>query len=405
MSPLHNAILQGHMDTVTSLLPTSVDERDFLRQTPMHLAIKNSKLVSLLIENGHNINATDVNGMTHLMYAATQRGNDVVQLLISKGASVSPLSPSGFSFIDNGFKAGDTIFITKMVTMICSSRALNEIQFCISKGLGSLRYIDNSTYGHSLWHRLRIDCFLALVNLCDDVNIELPDSLLGRGGLMQYVHSYEEAQVLVRRGFHASRLPKARADLAFSMFSLTPWLDDNLTQFLVEQGADIDHTEVNGQNLVQVLSNICLNSSRGNGRLMDSIRVCLTAGSDLRYFQPIVFPYREGEELQFLRCNSDPGPWGPKHFGDLIWALELVFAVMDIQGHAATRKVLCGFLHAANLRDRGITYSVRYQGHNDLCDDQNIPRADGTFDKIWTCEVESILPSLDSYGCEQLMAM
>lgn len=64
------------------------NERNFLGQTPLHLAVSKPDHMRVLIENGHDLNATDEYGTTPLMYAASYGDTDGVLDLIGAGADM-----------------------------------------------------------------------------------------------------------------------------------------------------------------------------------------------------------------------------------------------------------------------------------------------------------------------------
>ncbi|RAO70065.1 uncharacterized protein BHQ10_006077 [Talaromyces amestolkiae] len=89
---LQDAVLCGSEAAVDNLL-SSVDNlenhRNFLGQTPLHLAVSNPHIFEMILDAGHDMDVTDRWGITPLMYAAAMGVSDVVQLLISKGANIT----------------------------------------------------------------------------------------------------------------------------------------------------------------------------------------------------------------------------------------------------------------------------------------------------------------------------
>jgi hypothetical protein len=65
------------------------EDRNFLGQTPLHLASVNRDISSLLLDAGHSIDTTDKHGITPLMYAAGMGNSEVVQMLILRGADTT----------------------------------------------------------------------------------------------------------------------------------------------------------------------------------------------------------------------------------------------------------------------------------------------------------------------------
>jgi ankyrin repeat protein len=88
MTPLHEAVLLGSSDSVKNWIPRSdKDEKDFLGQTPIHLATSNSSHLLTLASAGHKLDAEDNYGITPLMYAAVAKQEKSVIALLELGAN------------------------------------------------------------------------------------------------------------------------------------------------------------------------------------------------------------------------------------------------------------------------------------------------------------------------------
>jgi len=88
MTPLHEAVLLGSLESVNKWISRSnKDERNFLGQTPIHLAIPNLRHLLALVESGHDVDATDNYGITPLMYAAGVNSEECLIALLEAGAN------------------------------------------------------------------------------------------------------------------------------------------------------------------------------------------------------------------------------------------------------------------------------------------------------------------------------
>ena len=90
---LHNATLRGHKAIVLLLLSAGadIDARNFdLEETALHIAVTNRKddILQILLDKGANVNAVARDGMTALHIATQQGRTDIVQLLVNKGSEV-----------------------------------------------------------------------------------------------------------------------------------------------------------------------------------------------------------------------------------------------------------------------------------------------------------------------------
>ena len=88
MAPLHEAVLLGSLESVNEWITRSdKNERNFLGQTPIHLATSNLKHLLALVNAGHDLNAADNYGITPLMYAAAANLEECLIALLEAGAN------------------------------------------------------------------------------------------------------------------------------------------------------------------------------------------------------------------------------------------------------------------------------------------------------------------------------
>ena len=94
---LHMAILDNDIDTVKSLLRINRelvnDKESKLKWTPLHLAsaLGHEEIITLLIDNGADLNAKDEDGKTPLFYASSKGHKEIVEILINHGADVNAM--------------------------------------------------------------------------------------------------------------------------------------------------------------------------------------------------------------------------------------------------------------------------------------------------------------------------
>jgi ankyrin repeat protein len=86
---LHAAAEGGHIDAITALIGkggAAVDQRSSSGDTPLHCACAHPEAMRLLIDMGANLEATNNNGETPLMRAASIGNGDAVKLLLQNGS-------------------------------------------------------------------------------------------------------------------------------------------------------------------------------------------------------------------------------------------------------------------------------------------------------------------------------
>ncbi|KAL9034074.1 MAG: hypothetical protein Q9180_005605 [Flavoplaca navasiana] len=98
ISPLHNAVVVGDMNTISFLLSqdsTDIEAYSRSGKKPLMLAALNShgEVIQLLLKHGADINSTSTKGWTTLMHAVREGNRAVVQQLIDLGADVNHFSP------------------------------------------------------------------------------------------------------------------------------------------------------------------------------------------------------------------------------------------------------------------------------------------------------------------------
>jgi len=92
---LHQAIINGDIDKVRSILESGVDinVRDSQKWTPLHTAVNNQKndIVQLLLDKNADVNLINNRGEAPMHLAVKSGQKNVVELLIAKGADVNAI--------------------------------------------------------------------------------------------------------------------------------------------------------------------------------------------------------------------------------------------------------------------------------------------------------------------------
>ncbi|KAL4976301.1 hypothetical protein BDW66DRAFT_159847 [Aspergillus desertorum] len=363
LTPLHEIVLLDSPTSVTSFLSRSSlhMERNFLGQTPLHLAVHDVETVRLLVQSGHDMDIQDNHGITPLMYAAGMGKTDVVCLLIKQGANLFIRDTRWKrNFIDYAAARSHWRLIMDILDTVQDCYPKSVFQHFICCAL--MRLITRETrLPNNTWSTY----FAKLVGLCSDVNIRFGNRRDGTedNNLLHFISNNEDVKVLARHGFELFGQPNSAGEPA--IFSLVPVLDATLTQSLLDYGININHVDHEGRTLLfpQLQQMKRLNSS--TFAIMDSIRVCLNAGLDI-----------------FLsdgcRCPCSPGGcFLPAAFDitfvDIItcapafvWALEFLSLVEELRGREDSKRLILGFLRRNCFGRAGITHVCCHRGNNVL---------------------------------------
>ncbi len=110
-SPLHLAVLNGHIHVATFLVDhgAQVDTPDDRGMTALHHAIAHTACISYLLEKGSEVDSKDNSGRTPLFYACKNSCEEPARYLIMKGADLyvkdhngqTPFSISSINFQQN----------------------------------------------------------------------------------------------------------------------------------------------------------------------------------------------------------------------------------------------------------------------------------------------------------------
>lgn len=369
---------------------------NFLGQSPLHLAVGNIQTVKMLLELGHDLDVTDKWGTTPLMYAAAMGCENVAVHLLSEGADPS-MADYRFkrTFLDYAITYGDWELVFRTLETINDLYARQSYQGFVQ--IVVLRSITACLTDVSWDDRKKY--VSKEIELCDNVNFEINDSYENVTGnnLMHYVHTIEEAESLVRRGFDRFNHPNSDGKLA--VYSVR---DSQLTSFCVDHGTSVNHVDTKGRTLLlDLLSRLGSCSARASG-ILRQIRCYLTRGADPFLADRCRCPCSpdgcsssaifalefEGSSFSYIRDEVDT-----------FWIFEWLSTLHEFHGQEAARDVLLSLIRRIKFDELGMTHVCCHRGagipvlprSRDIRPWSNIPKA------IDENDVDDILEEEDEF--------
>jgi hypothetical protein len=354
------------METLQSLILNVTDwedHRNFLGQTPLHLAVYSPKKFSMILDAGHDMDATDKWGVTPLMYAAALGMSDIVCLLISKGANIVLRAiHSNRYFLHYASVRGHWDLIFKSLDTI--RQCYGEKAFQCYVGMAVMRLVSGDTW---LGDR-RAKVIETLLELFDDVNFTFEDPYRGQRGqrsnnLLHYVQTEEELHALVRCGFNGFNQPNSDGELAVSSI-VCQIADFKLFRGCLDYGTDVNHIDHSDRTVIFKLIQCLDMLEYTTWDTVESIKLCLHRGIDIFHTDSCRcacstngchtsagFNIAFKSELFTERSNVS-----------FIWAFEWLSIVEEFHGYEAAKKQLLSFIRRTRFDFLKITHVCCHRG-------------------------------------------
>jgi hypothetical protein len=346
---------------VRQLLPNMHElhkHRNFLGQTPLHLAVVDTEVFPLILDTDHQLDVVDNWGITPLMYDAAMGATDVVDLLIQKGANILARETHwNRDFLRYAFERGHWNVVLIALDTIQKVYGQQAFQYYVREALLYLLYNDTTLMESRSSH------FEYLVELSDDVDFEIRDSHEGtdRNNLLHYVRDQKEFEALTRRKFRCFNKPNSEGKLA--SFSITRRVSNaDLIRSCLENGTDVNHIDHDGRSIVfQILPQL-KHLSYTTWDTHDSIKMCLAWNLDVS-----ISDYCKCA-CSTEGCDSTTAfdiHFTSSIFSDLpnfVWAFEWLSLVEEYRGLDAAKLMLLSFLRRTISDMLGITHLCCHRG-------------------------------------------
>ena len=232
----------GRVKMIIQADPQAVNYKDDRNCTPLHYAadVGNSEIFNLLIANGADLSAKDIDGDTPMHWAALGRNSEIVKLLLEKGADPSPMNKNGDTPIIYAIGRLPEEIVDLMLDYgaefdATGGKALNVLQLSARFGLERLFKIASEKGGPSLFTD-------------SSVNIETLKSAI-LGGSIEFV------KLMVDKGVDVNSVSKYRGrplDIAYENGN------NQIIEYLKSKGAEYTPMDFETKKLSESLLRITL---------------------------------------------------------------------------------------------------------------------------------------------------
>jgi ankyrin repeat protein len=389
MTPLHEAVLLGSLELVNEwILRSDKDERNFLGQTPIHLAISDSRLLVALINAGHDLDATDNYGITPLMYAAAANQEECLIALLEAGANPN-LRDTRYrrTFIQYAAIREHWNLILKTLRWI-EAAAGKEIVESWAQYATILYYVVHPDY-----LKKREVSFQQLLAKCGSANFtfDYRDKELQNTSLLHYVRSVKDVEVLLEHGFTLVNHVNSTGQHALMSVALDQ-REPDVVRRLLDAGAGINLKDnLHNTTLYYVLDKLQTAHENTSLTTMDILRILLANGADVLCRDNCRCPCSPNgclpsALLKHSVCESFLSPRVP------VWSLEWLSLVLEHRGTNEAKTTLLLFIRKAKFDEMDMTHVCCSRDRDGFLSRlfQKPPMSDENIDEILDEESEFI---------------
>jgi ankyrin repeat protein len=358
MTPLHEAILLGSLESVNKWIPCSdKDERNFLGQTPIHLAISNSRHLRALINAGHDLNSVDNYGITPLMYAAATNQEECLRVLLEAGANPF-IRDTRYqrTFMQYAALSGHWNLI---LIVLYHMKAVAEKKTAESwaKHATLLYYVFYPDY-----HQDREVSSQQLLATCGSVNFTFDhyDKELENSTLLHYVRSANDIEALLEQGFRLVNHVNSTGQHAL-MRAVLNQRNPDMVRRLLDAGAEINLKDNSHYTTLYYVLNK-LQRDCEEFAAMDIVRILLANGADVLCRDSCRCPCSPNgclpsALLQHAVCENFFSASLP------VWSLEWLSLVLEYRGKSEAEEILLLFIRKGKFDEMEMTHVCCTRNH------------------------------------------
>lgn len=248
ITPLMKAAIAGNIEAAAFLLESNADlharreSSDKSKpdgRTAVMYAITNKKneMVKFLIEKGARINSGDATGYTSLMFAAGVANAEAVKMLLDKGVSTDAQDDGGITAVTAAAWGGD-LEVLKMILAKADSNAIKHVQH---KG------------GQTVLHHAASKGFMPIAQFALEKGVDVNGANGPKGWtpIMEAAWNgkHDMVRFLADKGANLNHVSK---DEWTPLMIAAKKGDLVLAEVLIEKGVDVHYTDKNGINAVVV---------------------------------------------------------------------------------------------------------------------------------------------------------
>ncbi|EPE36215.1 Ankyrin repeat-containing protein [Glarea lozoyensis ATCC 20868] len=397
MSPLHTAVLLGSDESFYKWLSSSAkDEKNFLDQTPMHLATSNCQRLVALIKADHNLDATDIYGITPLMYAAGSNSEDCFIALLEYGAKLDiQCKRYNRTFMQYAAVRGNWDLLFTYLCWVEKKVEEDALEKIIIEGwaqmLTTWYYVAYPDYLGK--RKVSFQQFLAKCGSVDFM-IKDQDRELQDNTLLHYVRSAEEIDILLEKGFTRINHVNSAGHHALITAIYNHCSVPDVARRLLAIGVEIDIQDNSHHTaLHHMLDSLLRSVSSNTWGAIDTLCVLLANDADPLCIDNCRCPCSLGGCLpsSVLCMQAQTGSFYVTTVP--IWSLEWLTLILKHRNLTEARVIVLSLIRRAKFDDLGMTHVCcgRRQGYFSPPNSQgHAPMPDEDIDAILEEEFEFI---------------
>jgi ankyrin repeat protein len=363
MAPLHEAVLLGSLESVNKWIPRSdKDERNFLGQTPIHLAISNSRHLRALINAGHDLDAVDNYGFTPLMYAAATNQEECLRVLLE--ADANPMLRDTLqkrTFMHYAAISGHWNLILRVIYQmkaVAEKKTTESWAQCAT----ILYYVFYPDY-----HQDREVSFQQLLAMCGSVNFTFDHrgnlKELQNNTLLHHVRSANDIEVLLEQGFTLVNHVNGTGQHAL-MSAVLKQRNPDVVRRLLDAGAEINLNDNSHYTILYYVLDK-LQRPYEKFKTMDIARILLANGADVLCRDSCRCPCSPNgclpsALLQHVVCE------GIFSAGVTVWSLEWLSLALEYRGKSEAKTILLSFIRKRKFDEMEMTHVCCTRNHISL---------------------------------------